>query len=269
MPRRGKARPWTWASPNEACASVNVGRDWRKSGGGRQAAGRCGPPPNCGRVRPMPARRKDMENRSDGVAVAVATALMLILLLAAGAVGVYFVMGRHLAASARQAEQARVAEVEAQLQAERARADAEVAAASRRSSGEVEPSSVEGDSIRAAVESVLRTQEEAWNRGDLDAFMKHYWKSESLTFSSGGKTTRGWTETLNRYRERYPTPEKMGRLKLAGLEITPLGDSAALVLGQWNLQRENEPLAGNFSLVVRRFDSRWLIIHDHTSRTMD
>ena len=96
--------------------------------------------------------------------------------------------------------------------------------------------------------------------------MEHYWKSEALTFSSGGKTTRGWAETLNRYRERYPTPEKMGRLRLSGLEITPLGDSAALVLGQWNVERESEPLSGNFSLVVRKFDDRWLIIHDHTSR---
>src|SRR5437868_666903 len=80
-------------------------------------------------------------------------------------------------------------------------------------------------SIAAAVEAVLRAQEDAWNRGDIDAFVDHYWKSDSLTFSSGGKTTRGWTDTLNRYRSRYPTPEKMGHLSLSALEITPLGDS--------------------------------------------
>ena len=71
------------------------------------------------------------------------------------------------------------------------------------------PSSTSDDnSIRAAVQAVLRAQEEAWNRGDIDAFVEHYWKSDSLTFSSGGKTTRGWTDTVNRYRSRYPTPEK-------------------------------------------------------------
>ena len=52
-------------------------------------------------------------------------------------------------------------------------------------------------------------------------------------------------------------------------EITPLGDSAALVLGQWNVERESEPLSGNFSLVVRKFDDRWLIVHDHTSRSTE
>jgi ketosteroid isomerase-like protein len=99
--------------------------------------------------------------------------------------------------------------------------------------------------------------------------MEHYWNSDELTFSSEGKTTRGWTETLNRYRERYPTREKMGQVEFSNLEITPLGDSAALVLGQWNLQRESEPLSGNFSLVVRKLDDRWLIVHDHTSRLVD
>jgi beta-aspartyl-peptidase (threonine type) len=120
--------------------------------------------------------------------------------------------------------------------------------------------------MRAVVESVLRAQQDAWNRGDVNEFMEHYWNSDELTFSSGGKITRGWTATLNRYRERYPTPEEMGQVNFSNLEITPLGGSAAMVLGEWNLERESEPLSGNFTLVLRKFDDRWLIIHDHTSR---
>jgi beta-aspartyl-peptidase (threonine type) len=99
--------------------------------------------------------------------------------------------------------------------------------------------------------------------------MDHYLRADALTFSSGGKTTRGWTQTVDRYRERYPTRDKMGRLTFSGLEITPLSDAAALVLGQWNLQREGDSLSGNFSLVMRKVADRWLIIHDHTSRTQD
>jgi beta-aspartyl-peptidase (threonine type) len=118
----------------------------------------------------------------------------------------------------------------------------------------------------AAVEGVLRVQEAAWNRGDINAFMESYWKSENLTFSSGGRTTRGWRATLDRYRDRYPTREKMGRLTLSGLEITPLGDSAALVLGQWEVDRANETVAGNFTLILRKIDGWWVIVHDHTSR---
>jgi ketosteroid isomerase-like protein len=58
----------------------------------------------------------------------------------------------------------------------------------------------------------------------------------------------------------------MGRLTLSGLEITPLGDVAAFVLGQWNLDGLGEPVGGNFTLVFRKIEGRWAIVHDHTSR---
>lgn len=204
----------------------------------------------------------DSDDRDNGGAV-VAIGLIVILLLLMGA-GAYFFIGRQSMAVA-EAERALLAEADARMQAEQARAVAEtvVQAAARSDSNKL---SNDDREIRSAVESVLRIQEEAWNRGDLDVFMEHYWKSEELTFSSGGETTRGWADTLDRYRKRYPTPEKMGRVKFSGLEITPLGDSAALVLGQWSLERESEPLSGNFSLVVRKLADRWLVIHDHTSR---
>ena len=125
------------------------------------------------------------------------------------------------------------------------------------------------DKITAAVEAMLRTQQAAWNAGDIDKFMQHYWQSETLTFSSAGQTTRGWRATIQRYRERYPSPDDMGQLEFDQLEVTPLGGSAAMVLGRWQLQRENTPDSGNFTLVVRKIDDRWLIIHDHTSRLIE
>jgi beta-aspartyl-peptidase (threonine type) len=117
------------------------------------------------------------------------------------------------------------------------------------------------------IEAVLRLQAEAWNAGDIDRFMEHYWRSDNLTFSAAGQTTRGWQNTLDRYRQRYPTIEKMGRLTFDQLEIQPLGNNAALVLGQWHLARDGDALDGNFSLIVRKNDGRWLIVHDHTSRS--
>jgi uncharacterized protein (TIGR02246 family) len=122
------------------------------------------------------------------------------------------------------------------------------------------------NAVRAAVETVIRKQEAAWNAGDIDTFVDYYWRDDNLTFSSGGKTTRGWTATRDRYRERYPTREKMGTVKFSNLEITPLGDAAAMVLGEWSLARAEEPIGGNFTLVFRKLDDRWLIIHDHTSQ---
>ncbi|XHR93699.1 hypothetical protein ACFJIV_25845 [Mucilaginibacter sp. UC70_90] len=35
---------------------------------------------------------------------------------------------------------------------------------------------------RQAILKVMHTQEEAWNRGDIEGFMTTYWKSDSLVF---------------------------------------------------------------------------------------
>ncbi len=120
----------------------------------------------------------------------------------------------------------------------------------------------ESDAIRA----VLYRQACAWNRGDVETFMDAYDRSPSLTFSSAGRVTRGWEPTLDSYRRRYPTREAMGHLTFSDLEITELGQDAVLVLGQWALDR-GEPIGGIFTLVLRREAGRWVIIHDHTSRT--
>ena len=207
-----------------------------------------------------------MNNGSDKGGVVIAVGLLLLVLLLALGAGAYLVFSRQQRAMVMQAERARAVEVEARMVAEQARARAESAIAARRAADDEELLTADDDSIRAAVETILRAQESAWNQGDIEAFMEHYWRSDDVTFSSEGNTTRGWTETLKRYRQRYATREQMGRLTLSELEIMPLGDSAALVLAHWQLERESEPVSGNFSLVIRKIDDRWLIVHDHTSR---
>ncbi|MFQ5494819.1 MAG: YybH family protein [Phycisphaerae bacterium] len=121
-----------------------------------------------------------------------------------------------------------------------------------------------------APERIIRTlqaQAEAWNRGSIETFMQPYWHSPGLTFSGSGKITHGWRNTLDDYRKRYPTPEAMGRLSFTDLDVTMLGDDAALVLRRWHLDRD-EPVGGVFSLVLREDGGRWVIIHDHTSRAV-
>ena len=118
--------------------------------------------------------------------------------------------------------------------------------------------------IRPEITDLLHRQAGAWNRGDLRAFMQPYWNSPDLTFSSGGKTTRGWQATYERYVRKYPTRDEMGTLTFDDLDVREVGPRAALVLGRWHLQRR-EPIGGNFSLVLRRHEDDWVIIHDHTS----
>lgn len=121
------------------------------------------------------------------------------------------------------------------------------------------------DPLDQQLRAIVERQADAWNRGQIDEFMQAYWHSEQLTFSSGGQTERGWDATRRRYYARYPDREAMGKLTFSRLEVQPLGDEAALMLGCWQLERTSKNVGGNFSLVWRKFESRWLIVHDHTS----
>lgn len=123
----------------------------------------------------------------------------------------------------------------------------------------------EADSTVTAVTTVLNDQQAAWNRGDVEGFMKGYWNSPELTFAGRSGITRGWQSVLERYRKNYPDQQTMGRLDFFGLEVHPLGKDAALVLGTWHLQRTSGELGGVFTLVFQRFPQGWRIIHDHTS----
>jgi ketosteroid isomerase-like protein len=189
---------------------------------------------------------------SDGGAILIVAILVLVLLPALG-IGFFFFRQQTLA------RQAHIMAVEARLQADAAQRSLRQEKAKQSSHG----------SVRQAIEMVLQKQQAAWNAGNIDEFMDYYWKSADLTFSSAGQTTRGWEATLTSYKSRYPTPEQMGKVSFADIEVMPLGDSAALVLGTWHLDRAADPLKGSFSLVFRHIGGRWLIVHDHTSRLIE
>lgn len=125
---------------------------------------------------------------------------------------------------------------------------------------------------QAAIEHVLRTQQDAWNHHDLEAFMAGYWNSPDLTFFSGANESQGWQATLDRYRATYQSSGKeMGKLDFSDLRIEPLGPDAAFVRGVWQLTMANEKTSdgksphGRFTLIFRKFPDGWKIIHDHTS----
>ncbi len=115
------------------------------------------------------------------------------------------------------------------------------------------------------IEKVMSDQSAAWNNGDIDGFMAGYWNSEKLLFISGDNITRGWQPTLDRYKKSYDSRAKMGVLKFSGLEFTILSKDAAIVLGSWELKRENDNPKGKFTLTFRKFKKVWRIVMDHTS----
>ena len=133
--------------------------------------------------------------------------------------------------------------------------------------GQSNPVSPVHSAAASAIRAVLDEQAAAWNKGDIDAFMRGYWKSPELTFYSGGTVTSSWEATLQRYRSRYRGEgREMGKLDFSEVEIHVLAGDAAWVGGRWHLKlSDGKDLGGLFTLIFRKFPEGWRIVHDHTS----
>jgi ketosteroid isomerase-like protein len=117
------------------------------------------------------------------------------------------------------------------------------------------------------IDGLLHSQQDAWNRHDLDGFMAGYWNSPQLTFFSGATERDGWQATMDRYRAAYASPgHEMGKLEFSGLRIEMLGADSAFARGAWGLTMpDGKTPHGLFTLVFRKFPEGWKIVHDHTS----
>jgi len=130
------------------------------------------------------------------------------------------------------------------------------------------PCCLEPESLASqqAIRAVLDEQVVAWNKGDLEAFMRGYWAAPELSFFSGSSKTRGWQATLERYQKKYRAEGKeMGKLTFSELDIEVLCPDSALVRGRWQLKMSKEEPGGLFTVIFKRFPEGWRIIHDHTS----
>jgi len=116
-----------------------------------------------------------------------------------------------------------------------------------------------------AIETVLNTQQKCWNNGDIDGFMEGYWQSEELIFTSlKHKPAYGWNNTLERYRNSYPTKDSMGKLNFEFLDLKLISKNTASLKGKWELIRESDNPNGVFWLDLQKFDKKWLITKDST-----
>jgi ketosteroid isomerase-like protein len=114
------------------------------------------------------------------------------------------------------------------------------------------------------VVQLMRTQETAWNRGDIDGFMEHYWKSDSLKFIGKSGITYGWQKTLDNYKKNYPDTKTMGTLQFQLMSMEELSPTSVYIIGAWHLERA-DPVGGYFTLLWKKISGKWVIVVDHTS----
>ena len=116
----------------------------------------------------------------------------------------------------------------------------------------------------ADIRAVMDAQVEAWNRGDIERYLEGYIKSPELIFASRGTFSRGWDPLLKRYKVAYPEGN-MGTLRFDGVEVHTINGDTAWVIGSWWLEMENSSPHGAFTLIFRKTENGWRIIHDHSS----
>src|SRR5262245_61648251 len=87
-----------------------------------------------------------------------------------------------------------------------------------------------------AVRQLLAEQTRAWNRGDIEGFMKTYWNNDSLMFIGKNGITYGWSNTLHNYKRNYPDTTAMGKLSFDILKVERLTQQIYFVAAKWHLK---------------------------------
>jgi beta-aspartyl-peptidase (threonine type) len=123
---------------------------------------------------------------------------------------------------------------------------------------------------KAALTPVITAQfarsVDAWNRGDLDAFVRDYAADSATGFVSGGHVNRGFDWIRNHYQPRFAPGAPRDSLRFEEFDVRPLAPTVALVTARYILYRAGQTTSsGPFTLVMERHPDGWKILHDHTS----
>jgi ketosteroid isomerase-like protein len=93
-------------------------------------------------------------------------------------------------------------------------------------------------------------------------------KDSPETVFMGKLVLEGYAQILADFKHNYPTAASMGELTFSELEVHSLGDSFAICLGKYHLERskkEGGGADGSFSMVLEKTAAGWKIVLDHTT----
>lgn len=118
---------------------------------------------------------------------------------------------------------------------------------------------------RKHILSTVQRMETAWNRGDFKGYMASF-ANPDVVFVSGGKFQDGWQGTLDHYVRDYGgSAERRGKLHFYNMKVDILAPDAAMLIGQYRLQRRSRMTEGVNTRLFRKRHGRWLITVNHVS----
>lgn len=113
---------------------------------------------------------------------------------------------------------------------------------------------------------LMRTEEEVWNRGDIDAYVDLYAPGDStrMIYNGGAGVTRGKDSILAFYKKYWPR-ERMGHLTLQHDSIEKLSNEYYYVSGFFNVSYpDGKAVKGRFSGLVKKINGKWYLYTDHS-----
>lgn len=119
----------------------------------------------------------------------------------------------------------------------------------------------------AVVDTMMDRGAAAWNRGDFEAFVGDYAPESTTTFVSGTQVQHGFEWIRQNYAPTFAPGAVHDSLRFESLEARSLGGDHILATARYVLFRDGSiTSSGPFTLVLKRINEPWKIIHDHTSR---
>jgi uncharacterized protein (TIGR02246 family) len=119
---------------------------------------------------------------------------------------------------------------------------------------------------RTEIARMMDASARAWTRGDLDGFMDSYEPGSAITYVTPAGVVHGRDAIRARYAPRFARGARQDSLSFENMEVDLLAPDLANVIAYYRLSRGDSTTArGPTSLVMRRRDGQWRIIHDHSS----
>lgn len=121
--------------------------------------------------------------------------------------------------------------------------------------------------IAAEIQRGIAQLQADWNGGDMEAYLAAYWNDPGLSMMAGGSALRGWQAVAELFHATWTEESAMGDFSASNVTVRVLDNRTAIASGGFQHVFPDETVEGVFTHVWRRFRDRWLIVHEHTSRT--
>lgn len=119
---------------------------------------------------------------------------------------------------------------------------------------------------KTEIAALLKQQDAAWNRGDLDGFVAPYDSTNELVFIGSTGAIRSREALKEKYEKKYKIGgADFGKLTFSDLQVEELSKGFARAWGKWEVDQHGTKASGWFTLILRKSKGAWHIIHDHSS----